>query len=124
MLVFEGGVTGFAYCSAAAARNFRFAVYGSKGYAEVLGATMDRFRFVPAVQGRASHLAKPPEGETIDTPHINTTSEELRHFAQSIESGTPYPVPLRDVMHGACVFDAAVESARTGQPVVVADRNA
>ena len=120
MLEFENGVTGFAYCSAAAARNFRFAVYGSQGFAEVLGATMDRFRFVPAVQGRASHLAQPPDGETIETPHVNTTTEELRHFARAIESGTPYPVPLEDVMHGACVFDAAVESARIGQPVLVA----
>jgi predicted dehydrogenase len=119
MLTFENGATGFAYCSAAAARNFRFAVYGSKGFAEVLGATMDRFRFVPAVQGRASHLAKPPEGDVMETGHINTTTEELRQFAQSIAGGTPYPVPLADVMHGACVFDAAVESARTGRPVRV-----
>lgn len=119
LLKFENGVTGLAYCSAAATRNFRFAVYGSKGFAEVLGATMDRFRFVPAVQGRASHLAKPPEGEVIDTGDVNTTTEELKHFAQAIVSGSPYPVPLAEVMHGACVFDAAVESARTGLPVRV-----
>ena len=119
LLKFENGVTGLAYCSAAAARNFRFAVYGSKGFAEVLGATMERFRFVPAVEGRASHLAKPPEGEVIETGHVNTTAEELRQFARSIAGGTPYPVPLADVMHGACVFDAAVESARSGRPVRV-----
>jgi predicted dehydrogenase len=120
LVTFENGATGLAYCSAAAARNFRFAVYGSKGYAEVLGATMERFRFVPAVQGRASHLAKPPEGDVIEAGHVNTTTEELRQFARSIADGTPYPVPLADVMHGACVFDAAVESARTGRPVRVA----
>jgi predicted dehydrogenase len=85
----------------------------------VLGATMDRFRFVPAVQGRASHLAKPPEGEVIDAGHVDTTTEELRQFARSIAGGTPYPVPLADVMQGACVFDAAVESARSGRPVRV-----
>jgi predicted dehydrogenase len=119
LLTFENGVTGLAFCSAAAARNFRFAVYGSKGFAEVLGATMERFRFVPAVQGRASHLAKPPEGDVIEAGHVNTTTEELRHFAQSIVDGTPYPIPLAEVMHGACVFDAAVESARSGRPVRV-----
>jgi predicted dehydrogenase len=119
LLTFENGATGLAYCSAAAARNFRFAVYGSKGYAEVLGATMERFRYVPAVQGRASHLAKPPEGDVIDTGYVNTTTEELRQFGQSIADGTPYPVPLADVMHGACVFDAAVESAQTRRPVRV-----
>jgi predicted dehydrogenase len=123
LLTFENGATGLAYCSAAAARNFRFAVYGSKGFAEVLGATMDRFRFVPAVQGRASHLARAPEGEMMETAHVNTTTEELRQFAQSIIDGTPFPVPLADVIHGACVFDAAVESARTRQPVRVAGGN-
>jgi predicted dehydrogenase len=121
MLTFENGATGLAYCSAAAARNFRFAVYGSKGFAEVLGATMERFRFVPAVQGRASHLATPPEGETLETGHVNTAAEELRAFAHAISGGTPYPVPLAEVMHGACVFDAAVESARTGRPVPVSE---
>jgi predicted dehydrogenase len=120
MLKFENGVTGLAYCSSAAARNYRFAVYGSKAFAEVLGATMDRFRFVPALQGRVSHLAKLPEGEVIEMPYVNTTTEELRAFARAIADGTPYPVPLDEVMHGACVFDAAVESARTQRPVRVA----
>lgn len=120
MLKFENGVTGMAYCSSAATRNFRFAVYGSKAFAEVLGATMDRFRFVPAVQGRVSHLAKLPEGELSETPHINTTTEELKAFARAIGEGTPYPIPLDEVFHGACVFDAAVESARTQKPVPVA----
>jgi hypothetical protein len=34
-------------------------------------------------------------------------------------NGRAHPIPLEDVLHGVCVFEAAVESARTRQPVVV-----
>jgi predicted dehydrogenase len=120
MLKFENGVTGLAFCSFAMARNFRVAVYGSQGLAEVLMPTMDVFRFVPAQQGRASHLASAPAPEEILTPKFNTTTEELAQFGRSILEGKPYPVPLEDVMHNACVFDAAIESARVKAPVKVA----
>jgi predicted dehydrogenase len=119
LLKFENGVTGLAFCSLAAARNFRLAVYGAEGFAEVVTPTMDVFRFIPAVQGRASHLARIPDPEEITTPHFNSTTEELAQFAKAILTGEPYPVPLDDVMHGACVFDAAVESARIKAPVKV-----
>ncbi|MBI4190476.1 MAG: Gfo/Idh/MocA family oxidoreductase [Betaproteobacteria bacterium] len=118
---FENGVTGLAFCSLAAARNFRMAVYGSKGFAEVLTPTMDVFRFTRAVEGRASHLARIPDAEEIATPGFNSTTEELAQFARCILSRQPYPVPLGEVLHGACVFDAAVESARIRQPVMVSD---
>jgi predicted dehydrogenase len=119
LLRFENGVTGLAFCSFAAARNYRLAVYGAHGFAEILTPTMDIFRFIPAVQGRASHLSCIPDPEEIRAPQVNTTTEELAAFGRSILMGTPYPVPLDDVMHGACVFDAAVESARTKMPVAV-----
>lgn len=123
MLRFENGVTGLAFCSFAAARNFRLAVYGSQGLAEVLTPTMDVFRYTPAQQGRASHLARAPEPEEISTPHFNSTTEELEQFAIAVLEGQIYPVPLEDVLHNACVFDAAVESARTRLPVAVQHAN-
>jgi predicted dehydrogenase len=67
LLIFENGVTGLAFCSLAAARNFRLAVYGSGGFAEVITLTMDVFRFIPAMQGRASHLSPIPDGGNQDT---------------------------------------------------------
>lgn len=120
LLKFENGVTGLAFCSAAAARNFRFAVYGSKGFAEVLKPTMETFRFIPAVEGLASHLARIPEPEVIETPGFNSIAGELTRFAQCIRNGQPYPIPFEDILHGVCVFEAAVESARTQRPVPVA----
>jgi predicted dehydrogenase len=121
LVSFENGVTGLAFCSIAAARNFRMAVYGSKGFAEVLTPAMDVFRFIRAVEGRASHLARIPDAEEIATPGFNSATAELAQFARCILDRQPYPVPLEEVLHGACVFDAAVESARINQPVMVSD---
>ena len=115
----ESGATGLAFCSFAAARNYRLAVYGSRGFAEVLKPTMDTFRFIPAVEGRASHLARIPEPETIETPAFNSVREELDQFAKSARDGKPYPISADEILHGVCAFEAAVESARSGLPVAV-----
>jgi len=116
---FESGGTGLAFGSIAATRNYRFAVYGARGFAEVVGPTMDTFRFIPAVEGRASHLAKIPDAEEIATPGFNSVAEELMQFAACIRADRSYPVPLEDVLHGVCVFEAAVASASSGRPVAV-----
>lgn len=119
LLRFESGVTGLAFCSVVAARNSRVAVYGSEGFAEVLKPTMDTFRFVPAVPGRAGHLARIPEPEVIETPDFNSVAEALMQFARCIRDGQPYPIPVTDVLHGVCVLEAAVRSVETLQPVSV-----
>ena len=80
---------------------------------------MDTFRFLPAVEGRASHLATVPQPETLEHPGVNTARLELEAFARCVREGTAYPVPAADVLHGVCVFEAAVKSAASGQPVRV-----
>jgi predicted dehydrogenase len=120
LLKFENGATGLAFGSIAAARNFRLAVYGSQGFAEVVKTSMDTFRFIPAVDGQASHLAKIPAAEEIVAPEFNSVAEELAQFARCIRDRRPYPIPLDEVYHGVCVFEAAVESAASKKPVLVA----
>jgi len=119
LLKFESGVTGLAFGSIAATRNFRLAVYGAKAFAEVLTPTMDTFRFLPAVEGKASHLAAVPAPETIEHHGVNTAQLELEMFAQCVLERRSYPVPLDEVFHGVCVFEAAVKSAASGLPVRV-----
>lgn len=119
LLKFENGVTGHAFCSNAATRNYRLAAYGSKGFAEVIKPTMETFRFIPAVQGRASHTAHIPEPEVIETHGFSSIAEELTQFARCALDGRRQPIPLDEILHGVCVFEAAVESARSGQPVLV-----
>jgi predicted dehydrogenase len=119
LLRFENNVTGLAYCSNAATRNYRLAAYGSKGFAEVIKPTMETFRFIPAVEGRASHTAHIPEPEVIETRGFSSIAEELTQFARCALDGGRQPIPLDEILHGVCVFEAAVESARSGQPVLV-----
>lgn len=107
-----------AYCSIAAARNYRLAAYGSRGYAEVIKPTMETFRFIPAVQGRASHLAAIPEPETVETAGVNSVRAELETFARCVAERRQ-PIPFEDVLHGVAIFEAAVESARTGRPAAI-----
>ena len=119
LLTFESGVSGLAFGSIAATRNFRLAVYGSQAFAEVLTPTMDSFRFLPAVQGKASHLAEVPQPESLEFRGANTARLELEQFARSIAAGAAFPIPLEEVYHGVCVFEAAVKSAASGLPVPV-----
>ena len=98
---------------------FRLAVYGSRAFAEVLTPTMDTFRFLPAVEGKASHLAEVPQPEMMEFRGINTARLELDHFALCIKEHRAYPIPLEEVLHGVCVFEAAVKSAASGLPVAV-----
>lgn len=119
LLKFENGVTGLAFGSIAATRNFRLAVYGAKAFAEVLTPTMDTFRFLPAVEGKASHLAAVPQPEVLEYRGANTALLELAQFAQCVKEKRAYPIPLDEVFHGVCVFEAAVKSAASGLPVGV-----
>ena len=121
MLQFESGVTGFIYCSVAAARNHRTAVYGTKGFAEVLKPQMDTFRFIPLVQDHASHLARIPDPEVIEVTGFNYVGKSLTEFARCIREGAPYPVSAEDVLHGVAVLEAAIQSAAAKKPVQVTD---
>jgi predicted dehydrogenase len=47
---------------------------------------------------------------------------ELVEFARAIRDKRPYPVGIDDVLHGMAVFDACVQSAKTGRIVEIAAR--
>lgn len=121
MLQFESGVTGLIYCSVAATRNHRMAVYGTSGFAEVLKPQMDVFRYMPMVEGRVSHLAPQPELEVLEVEGFNYVGKALTEFARCIREGAPYPIPAADILHGVAVLEAAIRSAQTRQAVQVSD---
>ena len=60
LLTFENGASGHIFCSVAATPNYRMAVYGTEGFAEVLGHPMQTFRLIPALDG------EPPRRSTGD----------------------------------------------------------
>jgi predicted dehydrogenase len=110
MLRFANGASGHIFCSTAATPHYRMAVYGTQGFAEVLGHSMATFRLIPAINGAA---------EVCETPGFNMLRAELDAFAASIESGRPFPTPLDQIIHGVAVFEAVAASAERNEPVTV-----
>ena len=120
LINFAGGATGTIFCSVATATNFSFTVYGAKGLAEVSGAALQNFRFVPISTLAPTGPITAPPAEQLDFSGFDMLNAELTAFARAIADKTPYPVPLDDVLHGMAVFDAVVESARTKKIVTIA----
>ncbi|MDR3530889.1 MAG: Gfo/Idh/MocA family oxidoreductase [Rhodopila sp.] len=117
LLRFENGASGHIFCSTAATPHYRMAVYGTQGFAEVLGHPMATFRLVPAGGGGVHGGG---EAEVTETPGFNMLTAELEAFAASIAAGRPFPTPLDQIMHGVAVFEAVAASAGRGEPVAVA----
>ncbi len=112
LLTFENGATGHIFCSVAATPNYRMAVYGSKGFAEVLGHPMQTFRVIAALDGQHHATGEP---QVTETPGFNMLTAELEAFAFSIKQARPFPTPLSEILHGVAVFEAVLQSAASGQ---------
>jgi predicted dehydrogenase len=119
MLRFHNGATGLIFCSVATATNFEFTLYGSNGLAEISRADLSRLRFAPMATTAPTGRVPPPPDEIFEHGGFDTLRAELTAFARAIRDGTPYAVPLDDVLHGMAVFDALVESAKIGTIVAV-----
>jgi len=114
LLRFEAGLAATIFCSYVTAPNYRLAVYGSKGIAEILTPTLGEFRFTPAPASESEVPAA-----ILQRPGFNMLEAELSAFAAAVRGTAPYPVPLAEVLHGVQVFDAIVRSAAEGRPVAV-----
>jgi predicted dehydrogenase len=119
MLRFAGGSTGLIFCSVATATNFEFTLYGSGGLAEISRPDMSRLRFAPTATTAPTGRVPAPPDEIFEHLGFDTLHAELVAFARAIRDGSPYPVPLADVLHGMAVFDALVESAKNSAIVAV-----
>ena len=113
MLNFRNGATGHVFCSTVATPHYRMAVYGTGGFAEILGHPMNTLRFIASLPGELFATAAP---EVFETKGFNMLTAELDAFAASIAAGRPFPTPLADIRHGVAVFEAILRSARSGEP--------
>ncbi len=116
LLTFGNGATGHVFCSTVAAPNYRMAVYGTGGFAEILGHPMNTFRHIATLPGEAFATAAPG---VVETKGFNMLTAELELFADRIENGRPFPTPLSDIRHGVAVFEAILRSARSGRAETV-----
>ena len=119
MLRFESGATGLLFCSVATATNFELTVYGTSGLVEISRPDLSRFRFAPAATAAPTGLVPAPPDEIVEHSGFDMLHAELTAFARAIRDGTPYPVPIDDVLHGMAVFDAVVQSTKGGGIVSV-----
>ncbi len=118
LVEFKGGHSGLFFGSLTSVPNYRFAVYGSKGFAEIAKPSLEEFRFAPTPDPKLGHLAA-MQPEVKQNPGFDTLFAELTTFAACVRDKTPYPVPPDDVLHGVDVFEAIVTSAKEGRPVKV-----
>jgi len=121
LLRFANGATGQVFCSTAATPNYRFASYGTRGLAEILGHPMAIFRLVPSLAGEHRQTGAP---SIVETPGFNMLTAELEAFAASVAADSPFPTPLADILHGVEVFEAVLRSAASGAAEKVPDLSA
>jgi predicted dehydrogenase len=118
LVEFTAGHSGLFFGSLTTVPNYRFAVYGAKGYAEIAKPTLDEFRFAPTPDAKLGHLAA-MQPEAKQTPGFDTLAAQLTTFAAAVRDRTPYPIPPDDVLHGVEVFEAIVTSAKEGRAVAL-----
>jgi predicted dehydrogenase len=105
---FRNGASGYLGTLLAAPPSYRVQVFGRDATATVGKMTLEDFTFFTREQ--------PGEVETKKFPAIDTVNLELEAFANAIETNTPHPVPLDDVVHGTAVLEAIVKSAASHRP--------
>jgi predicted dehydrogenase len=120
LLTFENGVAGELFCSCATANYSRFAVYGSRALAEMVGFSGQRlslFAVPDRIPERGPHAM--PEPEIIKQNQFDGLAAATNAFAQSVLKGTPFPISREEILHGIAVFDAIVESGLKKHAVAV-----
>ena len=114
-LMHRSGAVSTISCSIATALYYRVAVYGSGGLAVAEGQGLEGFRYYSAPQ-------KPGEATTtddIDHSGFNPLKATIDAFAAAVTGEAPFPITAEQMLHGVAVFEAVVESSRTGKPVRV-----
>jgi predicted dehydrogenase len=114
----QNGMSASLFCSLATAPTYRFAVYGTKGRAELQGQDPD-FRFTPAPEAMPEGRLRASPPEVIDYKGFNPLKAELEGFAAAINGLRPYPITPGEIVHGVAAFEAIVKSAATGRPAKV-----
>jgi predicted dehydrogenase len=115
----KAGMSGYLGTMTATGPGFSFQVFGSAGWVRLEGMT--HVAGAPSEERRTRLFgtckfqpAKGPaqvwEAETLDV-----TRAALEAFAVAAQGGTPYGIPLEEMVHGVAVTEAVVRSAATGR---------
>lgn len=116
---FGNGATGYLGTVIATAETWRMQVFGSKGWVEVGDVehlTIWRMK-VCYIDPQDLNVHRKPQIVTF--PEVSTERAELEHFADAVTEKKPLAVAGGDEIHGVAVFEAILESAKTGKKASV-----
>ena len=105
---FESGATGFLGTVRAGPTYWRVHVFGANGWAEARDETT---------------LTVARAGETprqLVLPQVDSLRVLLEAFAESVETGKPFPVSTSEMLQVVSAFEAIIRSAQEGRPMWVA----
>lgn len=102
----------------ATAPSSRFVVYGSGGWAQLLGTTHSAGQ--SSEERRlsifGSYVVQPVKGEKLDleVPKFDAVAAELEAFAKACSGGPTYPITHAEMIQGAAAAEAIIRSAASG----------
>jgi predicted dehydrogenase len=104
---FESGATGVLATVRSAPMFWRVHVFGTKGSAEARDETMLTL----------AHIGEPPRTQIYEP--VDSLGVLLEAFAETIETGKPFPVSTDDMLDVVGAFEAVIRSIGEGRPVEV-----
>lgn len=114
----SSGTTATITTMMATAPSSRFVVYGSRGWAQLLGTTHSAGQ--SSEERRlslfGSYIVQPVTGERLDleVPRFDAVAAELEAFAKACSGGPSYPITHDEMIQGAAAAEAIIRSAVSG----------
>ncbi len=105
---FAGSVTGYMSTVFVTAKIWFIRIIGSKGWASMQGYQDITHLQIGGQKETREHFAE-----------LNIERAELEAFAEAVEGGAPYPLPVPEAIHGTAVLEAIIRSSETGETVTV-----
>jgi len=107
LVEFAGGATGVLATVRAAPMFWRVHVFGTRGSAEAREETMLT----------VARIGEQPQ--TMTYPAVDSLGVLIEAFAETIETGNPFPVSTSDMLDVVSAFEAIIRSIGAGGPVSV-----
>jgi predicted dehydrogenase len=115
------GMSGYLGTMTATGPGFSFQVFGSNGSVRLEGMTHVAGASSEERRTRLFGTCKlqPIKGDAVvwEAARLDVTRACLDAFAQAAQGGPAFPIPLAEMIHGAAVTEAVVQSATSGQIV-------
>lgn len=116
---FRNGATGYLGTVIATAETWRMQIFGSKGWVEVGDVEHLTTWQMKVCYIDPQDLGVHRKPQIVTFPEMSTERAELEHFADAVKEKKPLAVAGGDEIHGVAVFEAILESAKTGKKASV-----